>query len=70
MEINYLWCSKCLRASLKSSWSVKGYKYGSCPRCGVTEHRNGVDWMMLVRTNDYPVEPVRDKIYVLHPTLF
>lgn len=66
----YLWCSKCLHATHKASWDVKGEKYGACIICGCSEYRNAVEWEKIAALNDYPPVPDRNEIYYQHPVLF
>lgn len=66
----YLWCSRCYHAAPETSWSVKTYKYGVCPRCGVSEYKNAVKWEMIAIANDYPLHPIMGTRYPPQPELF
>jgi NMD protein affecting ribosome stability and mRNA decay len=66
----YLWCSRCLHATAKISWTVTGAKHGVCPICGSSQYRNAVEWSVIAAANGYRDQPVTDKTYPLQPVLF
>jgi hypothetical protein len=66
----YLWCSRCLKAAPETAWSVTGYKYGVCPKCGSSAYRNSVEWQTVAAANGYPDTPEDGVMYELEPSLF
>ncbi|OMF12411.1 hypothetical protein BK127_23370 [Paenibacillus sp. FSL H7-0331] len=48
-----LWCANCSYAHDAELWKVKGYKYGSCPKCGQSEYRYANNWIVLADLNGW-----------------
>jgi hypothetical protein len=65
----YLWCSKCEKASDESKWNIDKFKYGVCPSCGCSAYRNAVKWESVYEVNGYEVIPTNGRVYLLSPTL-
>lgn len=65
----YLWCSRCLYSTPKDRWRFDLGKYGTCPKCGCSSHRNAVEWSIIAHANGYPEIP-SDHIYPIQPSLF
>lgn len=51
-----LWCSACHYAHYKALWEVGGFKYGVCPKCGVSAYRNAFPWLEMANVHGWLLE--------------